>query len=198
MARRRVFVAAHLTGGPTPRKDKSRVIDAILLAGGFLGLRHGSRFILVGQLQLALEALQLVQRVDISLRRSDQRIHIGAVAGHLSEIGYGSTFWSFVIGHGAFELTAITLAGAAGLQLGWALIAPGRHARSEALRLAAAQAVKLVAGVVIMLLIAAFVEAYWSSMTLASSSLKYWVGAALWLLVAIYFLAVGRGTHAPD
>ena len=123
---------------------------------------------------------------------------IGAVSGHLSQIGYGEPFWSFVIGHGAFELTAITLAGAAGLQLGWALIAPGRHARSEALRLAAAQAVKLVAGVVIMLLIAAFVEAYWSSMTLASSSLKYWVGAALWLLVAIYFLAVGRGTHAPD
>lgn len=123
---------------------------------------------------------------------------IGAVAGHLTRIGYHDTFWSFVIGHGAFELTAITLAGAAGLQLGWALIAPGRHARSEALRLAAAQAVKLVAGVIIMLLIAAFVEAYWSSMTLASSSLKYWVGAALWLLVAIYFLAVGRGPHAPD
>ena len=51
---------------------------------------------------------------------------IGAVAGHLTQIGYGATFWSFVVGHGAFELTAIALAGAAGLKLGWALLAPGR------------------------------------------------------------------------
>ncbi|MEO4017989.1 stage II sporulation protein M, partial [Pseudomonas rossensis] len=25
---------------------------------------------------------------------------IGAVAGHLTHIGYGQTFWSFVVGHG--------------------------------------------------------------------------------------------------
>lgn len=48
----------------------------------------------------------------------------GAIAGHLTDIGYGQTFWPFVIGHGAFELTAIALAGAAGLKLGWALLAP--------------------------------------------------------------------------
>ena len=40
---------------------------------------------------------------------------IGSVAGHLTQIGYVQTFWPFVIGHGAFELTAITFAGAAGL-----------------------------------------------------------------------------------
>jgi uncharacterized membrane protein SpoIIM required for sporulation len=124
-------------------------------------------------------------------------LYIGAVAGHLTRIGYNDTFWSFVIGHGAFELTAITFAGAAGLKLGWALLAPGRHTRSEALRLAAAEAVKLVAGVVFFLLIAAFVEAYWSSMTFVSSTVKYGVGAGLWLLVAAYFLFAGR-RHAPD
>src|SRR5690606_25559730 len=46
---------------------------------------------------------------------------IGAVAGHLTQLGYVSTFWPFVIGHGAFELTAIVLAGAAGLKIGMAL-----------------------------------------------------------------------------
>ncbi len=123
---------------------------------------------------------------------------IGAVAGHLSEIGYTETFWSFVVGHGAFELTAITFAGAAGLQLGGALLAPGRLPRTEALRRAAAESVKLVAGVIVMLLIAAFVEAYWSSMPLARPGIKYGVGAGLWLLVAVYFLRVGRTRHAPD
>ncbi|WP_439886210.1 stage II sporulation protein M [Pseudomonas sp. MBLB4123] len=123
---------------------------------------------------------------------------IGAVAGHLTQIGYGQTFWSFVIGHGAFELTAIALAGAAGLKLGWALLAPGRLPRGEALRLAAARSVRLVGGVILLLLLAAFVEAYWSSMTLASANVKYGVGAGLWLLVLAYLTLAGRDRHAPD
>ncbi|MFW9078170.1 stage II sporulation protein M [Pseudomonas sp. P2757] len=123
---------------------------------------------------------------------------IGALAGHLTEIGFGQTFWSFVIGHGAFELTAIALAGAAGLKLGWALIAPGRLTRGEALRRAARQSVLLVCGVMLFLLIAAFIEAYWSSRSAVTPLTKYLVGAALWLSVAIYLLFAGRTRHAPE
>ena len=123
---------------------------------------------------------------------------IGAVSGHLTEIGYGQTFWSFVIGHGAFELSAITLAGAAGLQLGWSLVAPGRLARSEALRLAARKSVRMLCGVMVFLLIAAFIEAYWSSTTRIEPWIKYAVGVALWLLVAAYLTLAGRSRHAPD
>ncbi|GLH50185.1 stage II sporulation protein M [Pseudomonas lactis] len=123
---------------------------------------------------------------------------IGAVSGHLTDIGYGQTFWSFVIGHGAFELTAITLAGAAGLQLGWSLVAPGRLARSEALRLAARKSVRMLCGVMVFLLIAAFIEAYWSSTTRIEPWIKYAVGVALWLLVAAYLTLAGRSRHAPD
>ncbi len=99
---------------------------------------------------------------------------IGAISGHLTEIGYGQTFWSFVIGHGAFELTAIALAGAAGLQLGWALIAPGQLTRSESLRLAARESVQLLCGVIVFLLIAAFIEAYWSSTTQVAPGSNTW------------------------
>ena len=122
---------------------------------------------------------------------------IGAVSGHLTEIGYGQTFWSFVIGHGAFELTAIALAGAAGLQLGWALIAPGQLTRGESLRLAARKSVQMLCGVMIFLLIAAFIEAYWSSTTLIAPWVKYLVGAALWMLVTAYLGLAGRTRHAP-
>ncbi|AKS08340.1 stage II sporulation protein M [Pseudomonas trivialis] len=123
---------------------------------------------------------------------------IGAVSGHLTEIGYGQTFWSFVIGHGAFELTAIALAGAAGLQLGWALIAPGQLTRGESLRRAARKSVQMLCGVMIFLLIAAFIEAYWSSTTAIAPWVKYLVGAALWLLVAGYLGLAGRTRHAPE
>ena len=123
---------------------------------------------------------------------------IGGVAGHLTRIGYGEPFWSFVIGHGAFELTAIALAGAAGFKLGWALLAPGRLPRGEALRLAASKAIQLVCGVILFLLLAAFIEAFWSSTTFASPNIKYIVGAGLWVLVLSYLLLAGRRQHAPD
>ncbi|MFP0193811.1 MULTISPECIES: stage II sporulation protein M [Pseudomonas] len=123
---------------------------------------------------------------------------IGAVAGHLSEIGFGQTFWSFVIGHGAFELSAIVLAGAAGLKLGWALIAPGHLTRIEALQMAARRSILLICGVMLFLLIAAFIEAYWSARTGVSPPTKYLVGAGLWLGVALYLLFAGRTRHAPE
>ena len=123
---------------------------------------------------------------------------IGAIAGHLTQIGSGQTFWSFVIGHGAFELTAIALAGAAGLKLGWALIAPGRLSRGEALLHASRVSVQLICGVMLFLLIAAFIEAYWSSLTWPAPWVKYLVGAALWSLVALYLIYVGRTAHAPE
>ncbi len=119
-------------------------------------------------------------------------LNIGAMAGHLTRIGYEETFLSFVIGHGAFELTAITFAGAAGLQLGGALLAPGRLSRAAALRQRAADCIGLLGAVIGLLLIAAFVEAYWSSNTRFAAGVKYAVGGLLWLLVAAYFLLLGR------
>ncbi|MNO56948.1 hypothetical protein D3C76_474710 [compost metagenome] len=123
---------------------------------------------------------------------------IGAVAGHLTEIGYGDSFWSFVVGHGAFELSAVALAGAAGLKLGWAVLAPGPLTRGEALRSAASISVQLIYGVLVFLILAAFIEAYWSSKTIFSIQLKYAVGIGLWLLVGSYLGLAGRTPHAPE
>jgi uncharacterized membrane protein SpoIIM required for sporulation len=117
---------------------------------------------------------------------------IGTVAGHLTHIGYSVPFYSFVVGHSAFELTAIVLAGAAGLKLGIALIAPGRVTRLQSLRNAATHSIRLVYGVIGMLLLAAFVEAFWSSNTTFEPLVKYTVGGLLWLTVISYFVWVGR------
>lgn len=122
-------------------------------------------------------------------------LFMGVVAGYLTNIRFDSTFYPFVVGHGAFELTAIALSGAAGLKLGFALIAPGRNTRLAALREAAHGSVRIMYGVVVMLLIAAMIEAFWSSLQIVSPAVKYGVGAALWLLVIAYFGFAGRG-HA--
>ncbi len=120
-------------------------------------------------------------------------IYLGAAFGHMTYIGYYDTFWGFVVGHGAFELQAAFLSGAAGLKLAEAMIMPGRKSRIRALIDNGRTAVKIMYGVVVFSLIAAFLEAYWSSMVMPAI-IKYIVGAILWSLVAAYFVFAGRQT----
>lgn len=125
-------------------------------------------------------------------------VQIGAVAAHLSFAGHHENFWTFVIGHGAFELPAIALAGVAGSRMGLSLLLPGRLRRVEALRLAARRAVRLLYGVMLMLLLAAGLEAFWSA-SAVPAMMKYVIGGFLWLLMFGYFLLAGRNggpTHA--
>lgn len=119
-------------------------------------------------------------------------VMIGATAGHLTQLGYIDTFYPFVIGHGAFELTAIVFSGAAGLKLGLALIDPGPLRRLDALRVAAREAIVIVYGVFLMLVIAAFLEAFWSSSALLPPNVKYTAGALLWSGVIAYCALAGR------
>lgn len=121
-------------------------------------------------------------------------LYIGAISGHLTALGYTETFYPFVIGHGSFELTAIVFSGAAGLKLGFSILAPGAHTRTRALQNAAKDAIKIMYGVFVMLLIAAFIEAFWSSSSTLPNAVKYSVGACLWVFVYYYcfFFAANR------
>ncbi len=120
---------------------------------------------------------------------------IGGVAGHLSHPPYRQIFWQFALGHGAFELTAIVICGAAGLLLGYSLLRPGGYRRLDSLRIRAPAALNLVMGAAAMLVCAAFIEAFWSSSTL-SPVIKFGVAGLNWALVAIYLLGAGRNTSA--
>lgn len=123
-------------------------------------------------------------------------VMIGAVAGHLTQTGYGWTFWSFVSGHSAMELAAIAISGAAGLRLGGALIAPGGRSRKAALVAAAQPAVRLMYGAAGMFVVAAFIEAFWSPLTFFPPITKYTVGLILWAIVLGYLAFGGRGRAA--
>lgn len=121
---------------------------------------------------------------------------LGAVSAHLGVAGFSATFFPFVIGHGSFELTAIVIAGAAGLKIGFSMIAPGRLRRIDALKVSAKVSIKLVFGVIVMLVIAAFLEAFWSSGSYFSNSVKYGVGAGLWIIVIAYLFLSGRNNES--
>jgi uncharacterized membrane protein SpoIIM required for sporulation len=119
-------------------------------------------------------------------------VQMGGVAGYLTERGLSQTFYSFVVTHGAFELTAIVLAGATGLRLGFSLIAPGRLSRVQSLTQAARETMVIVYGFAVMLLIAAAIEAFWSSARGIPLPFKYSVAAVCWIAVLGYLGFQGR------
>jgi len=121
---------------------------------------------------------------------------LGAVSGHLTQIGYGSKFWPFVIGHGSFELTALVLATQAGLKIGWSLVAPGQRTRMRALLEETKDSMGIVYGFTGFLVIAAFLEAFWSPWPFIPPTVKYAVGTLLWASVLGYLAFAGRG-HEP-
>jgi uncharacterized membrane protein SpoIIM required for sporulation len=124
-------------------------------------------------------------------------VMIGTVAGHLTGIGYGGPFWRFVVGHSAPELLAIVISGGAGMRLGFALIAPGQLSRVAALLAAGRIGARLILGVFVMLLAAAFIEAFWSSIASLPDLVKFGSGGLIWLVVLTWLGIGGRGrVHA--
>lgn len=118
---------------------------------------------------------------------------IGAVAGHLTQLGYGETFWPFVSGHSAFELTAAVIASCAGLRLAQPIISPYPYRRKDAFIIAGKQSIQILLGAALMTFIAAFIEAFWSSSKLIPNEVKFGVALLLWGLVTYYLTMAGRG-----
>lgn len=118
---------------------------------------------------------------------------MGAVTGHLTRVDLGHNLWPFVATHSAFELTGIVLSGAAGLRMGLGWLAPGRRTRLQALRTAALAAVPLVYAAFFLLVVAAFVEAFWSPAAWVAPWVKYSVAGVCWALVPAWLLLMGRG-----
>jgi uncharacterized membrane protein SpoIIM required for sporulation len=125
-------------------------------------------------------------------------VYLGLITGHIINAGYANTFFPFVIGHSAFELTAVVFSAYAGLLLGYRFFVTRGLSRSESLRRAGKDALPIIAGSTLMLVIAAAIEAFWSSRHELPPLWRVGVGAGLWLLLALYFVCAGRGNAAGE
>ena len=123
-------------------------------------------------------------------------VHLGTVLGLYANEGLLGVILAFVFPHGFMELTAICLAGGAGLWLGSAVLAPGRRTRRAALQARGREALSLLAGVVGLLVIAGIVEGFYSPSGLPAAA-KFAFGGATALLLAVYFTAAGRAKTNP-
>ena len=122
---------------------------------------------------------------------------LGGVAAVSAQFGIGHNFWSFVSSHGGIELGAIVLSGAAGLRIGYALINPGRFKRQEALVRAGQTAGMIMFGVILMLIVAAFLEGFVSPSTLPNL-VKNGIGIVMLLAMFYYYIFFGRKRIPAD
>ncbi|MCL2442665.1 MAG: stage II sporulation protein M [Treponema sp.] len=117
---------------------------------------------------------------------------MGIIGGHIINVGYTNTFFPFVIAHSAFELTAIIFSAYAGLLLGYRFFITNGLTRGASLKKAGQDAFPIIAGSALMLVIAAAIEAFWSSKHMLPFWLRIGTGIVMWILVLMYFLLAGR------
>jgi len=117
---------------------------------------------------------------------------LGTLSGLVWNGGYFVGFYSLILTHGVLELSAICIAAGGGFRLGWALLAPGRLARADAYRAAAGDAFGLLAGSVLLLVIAGIIEAFVTPHF--GAPVRWSVAIGTGLLLALYIAFAGRTT----
>ncbi len=115
----------------------------------------------------------------------------GCVMGHVIRTGGGLNILTFVAGHSPLELTAIVISGAAGLQMGRALIVTNGLTRLGSLTEQRRPLSAQIVGAAVMLLGAALIEGFWSPSALPPG-VKWTFGAVLLVLVVSYLTFAGR------
>jgi uncharacterized membrane protein SpoIIM required for sporulation len=117
----------------------------------------------------------------------------GLLLGMVMSLCIRYRFWeipTFIAAHGVIELTAIFIAGGAGLMIGKAILMPGDLRRRDALVKNGLMAVKLIAGTIPMLLVAGLIEGFISPAHIPAG-IKFTISAASGLAMAAYFMGIG-------
>ncbi|NNH73976.1 stage II sporulation protein M [Nocardia uniformis] len=118
-------------------------------------------------------------------------VNLGISAGLMAHADRMDAFFTFILPHGMLELTAIFVAGGAGLKLGWTLVDPGRESRVRALARQGRATAVIAVGLTGVLLVSGLIEGFVTPSDLPAS-LRIAVGALAELAFLGYVFGVGR------
>jgi uncharacterized membrane protein SpoIIM required for sporulation len=117
-------------------------------------------------------------------------IIVGALAAVFWHQGMSYEFWAYIVPHGMIELTAIFIAGGAGLLMGYKLFVPGRFTRGYQLKQQAKRSVQLLLGTVPLFVIAGIIEGFITPAAIPLLA-KYMV-AFLTVIGLILYMTIGK------
>lgn len=113
---------------------------------------------------------------------------IGALAAIYQQAGSSYAFWAYILPHGVIELTAIFIAGGAGLYMGYRMLVPGRYARKHQFLEAVKESAQLLLATLPLFFIAGVIEGFITPSTTLSLETKYGVAIVTLLLLVIWYL----------
>lgn len=188
-----VFVPPDLAGGRGPDATTAHLRSVIFSDDGHEGLGAFAAFLFSNNTRIAFLAfgLGVFLAAPAILLTFYNGLMLGAFVALHVDRGLGWELGGWLSIHGVTELSAVAIACAGGLKLGSALLFPGPRTRTEALRHAGRDAVKLALVAAVMLIAAAGLEGFGRQLV-QDTGLRYaigWTVGALWLA---WILLAGR------
>jgi len=123
--------------------------------------------------------------------------NIASILALTYQAGFGNDLVTFMVGHGVVELSCIFIAGGAGLLIGSAMIMPGDLSRGDAMKTRGMEAVRLMIGVALLLVVAAIIEGFISPAPI-NPKIKYGIGIITGIALYSYLLFAGRDSAEPQ
>jgi uncharacterized membrane protein SpoIIM required for sporulation len=121
--------------------------------------------------------------------------NVGVAGGLFAAAGESPRFFGLILPHGLLELTAVAIAGAAGLALGWSWLVPGDRSRRDALAEEGRRAVVVILGLVAAFLAAGLVEGFVTGRPWPTA-LRVGIGTVVWVAFGLYLCSLGRRAAA--
>ncbi len=148
-----------------------------------------SSFLFTHNIQVAFLAfaLGITAGIGTAIMLFSNGLLLGALAWVYASKGLMGWFWAWILPHGIPEISAICIAGAAGLVIARGLVAPKGLARRQAVRKEAVTAVKLLLGTLALFVLAGFIEGTISQIHPPRLSIAFKI---------FFALAVGSGVYA--
>ncbi|GAA4235858.1 stage II sporulation protein M [Actinomadura meridiana] len=119
------------------------------------------------------------------------QVNLGLSAGLMFAYGKGDVFFGLILPHGLLELTAVYLACAGGLKLGWTVIDPGRRSRGQALAEEGRAAVSIALGLIAVLLVSGLIEGFVTGWV-HTTWLRIGIGVVAETAFLTYVIVLGR------
>ncbi|HEU0190425.1 MAG TPA: stage II sporulation protein M [Mycobacterium sp.] len=110
--------------------------------------------------------------------------NLGLGLGLMFGAGKGAFMLGLLAPHGLLELTAVLLAGAVGMRLGWTVISPGDRPRGQVLAEQGRAVVAVAVGLVVVLAVSGLIEGF-----VTPSPLPTWLRVAVGVAAEMLFLA---------
>lgn len=117
--------------------------------------------------------------------------NVGQAAGLFAAVGQQPKFYGLILPHGLLELSAIIVAGGAGLAIGWAIVDPGDRSRAEALAEQGRRSAVIALGLMFAFIVAGIIEGFVTPSGLPTS-MRVGIGAAVFIAFWTYVVVLGR------